>query len=206
METILKVMFNLSRNTYNSNSINAFSLSHVCDNDKMVVTGDSNFLVFSFAGSDDIQDWINNFRMDSLKEHRGFESSFEKFHDIVDKYMKTYFNRDIYVTGHSRGGALATQCAEYIAKNYGPCSCVTFGSPRIGNRTYRDMYNKLPINHTTVRNGWDIITYLPPVIYKHVGKVITLKQHWWHRFMYWRVKDHLKGSYTKAINKYYKNK
>lgn len=62
----------------------------------------------------------------------------------------------VYVTGHSLGGALAVLCAYDIIKR-NLCSdievsleCMTFGAPRVGNRAWARDFN------ATVRNCWQV--------------------------------------------------
>jgi hypothetical protein len=63
----------------------------------------------------------------------------------------------VYVTGHSLGGALANLAAYDIAKALKGCKnltkvvCYTFGAPRTGNHSFARDYNKV------VPDTWSII-------------------------------------------------
>lgn len=68
-------------------------------------------LVIAFDGSNDLKDWISNFRFIG-SSHCGFVKSAEKFRGIIDKYLPSFTYSEIIITGHSRGGAIATLTAE----------------------------------------------------------------------------------------------
>jgi len=84
------------------------------------------------------------------------------------------------VSGHSLGGALAYLCAEDITYNrkiYGlhdntEICCITFGAPRIGNKRFKEYFNKNVPNTFRISYGNDIVTKIPPVFlnYRHIGK------------------------------------
>lgn len=162
-------------------------------------------IVFAFRGSDDIKDWVNNLRQGLFdKVHDGFLDSIQRYYPFMVQLLEKK-KLDIYFVGHSRGAALATLAAYHCAKVLKkPCSCFAYCSPRIGRGDFRDEYNRLPIYHTTFRNGWDIVTYLPTYIqgFRHVGKLLEAKQPFYHRLMYWRVKDHFRESVENAVLKY----
>lgn len=52
--------------------------------------------------------------------------------------------KHVVFSGHSLGGALATLAAVQFAKQYPDITvtCVTFGSPRVGNGSFAEMFNK----------------------------------------------------------------
>lgn len=143
-------------------------------------------VVICFQGTGrNVRAWISNFDAYPLKKdayrgtylkdgpwgkgciHDGFYTGWSFFKPAIDKLLKSY-NIDpqktpIFITGHSRGGALGELCARHLAKNRGiPCSIITFGSPAPGTKVYRDQFRLLPINGTWVRNKWDIVTFMPP--------------------------------------------
>lgn len=141
------------------------------ENDYMDVYQWQGKIFFILRGSDDLEDWIDNCGfMETFKE------SASGFYAIVKIAIANH--RDIYFTGHSRGGALATFLAEYCAYLLQkPCSCITFGSPRPERKKFRDHYNKLPIDHTNIFIKGDIIaTSLTHYAlgFRHVGKCIEL--------------------------------
>ncbi|KAM0842410.1 hypothetical protein ACQ4PT_058395 [Festuca glaucescens] len=88
----------------------------------------------------------------------------------------------IYVTGHSLGGALATLLvlelsSSQMAKNGVIFVTVyNFGSPRVGNRRFADVYNAKVKDSWRVVNHRDIIPTVPHLMgYCHVEAPIYLK-------------------------------
>ena len=86
--------------------------------------------------------------------HRGFvtgiESLFSKIVDAVLELTKTYNAKNIYVTGHSLGGAFASLFAMGLAQyratvdNSLPViQCVTFGAPKLFSDRARNVFNGL---------------------------------------------------------------
>lgn len=87
----------------------------------------------------------------------------------------------VYSTGHSLGGALATLFAlelssSKLAKN-GHIQVImyNFGSPRVGNKRFADNYNQAVKNSWRVVNHRDIIPTVPRLMgYCHVAQPIYL--------------------------------
>mmetsp|Transcript_14819 Transcript_14819/g.21897 ORF Transcript_14819/g.21897 Transcript_14819/m.21897 type:complete len:504 (-) Transcript_14819:201-1712(-) len=74
-------------------------------------------------------------------------------------------NNNVYITGHSKGGAMASiaailfQLDESLPVNV--TQVCTFGSIKVGDSSFRDAYNRL-VNQTSYENHLDIIPFLPP--------------------------------------------
>jgi len=72
--------------------------------------------------------------------------------------------KNIYLTGHSKGGALAS-IAAILMKNDAdlpnPTYVATFASVKFGNSEFRDEYNSM-IDQTTYESHLDLIPFLPP--------------------------------------------
>ena len=107
--------------------------------------------------------------------HRGFKQEVDDIWPVIEESMKNN-RKNLWFTGHSLGGAMATICASrcLLSHIYSvPEQIQTFGSPRVGNMTY--------INHTKVDymrwvNNNDIVTRVPPVWtgYRHAGTKMYL--------------------------------
>lgn len=104
------------------------------------------------------------------KVHRGFKREVDNLWPMLETSLMN--NRDpVYFVGHSLGGAMAKLCAgrcllSHIATN--PQQLFTFGSPRVGNRSY---VNSVTLDHYRFVNNNDIVTRVPPVWmgYRHSG-------------------------------------
>lgn len=183
-----------------------------------------NRVVIAFRGTDGFEAWLRNFDPWPLEcenqnargyIHDGFWDAFENFKVEIDRYFRGSFrlNGDfsrcpvpVFITGHSRGGALATLCARHLAKNRKlPVSCVSFGAPAQGTKKYRDEVDLLPVNHSRVVNGYDIVTTLPPswLGFRHCGKLFHMAVPLWRKlFRVTKILDHAYSSYTKGLLKY----
>lgn len=87
----------------------------------------------------------------------------------------------VYVTGHSLGGALATLLAIELASSQLAkrgaitVSMYNFGSPRVGNKKFADVYNQKVKDSWRVVNHRDIIPTVPRLMgYCHVAHPVYL--------------------------------
>ncbi|XP_060181198.1 uncharacterized protein LOC132610809 isoform X1 [Lycium barbarum] len=87
----------------------------------------------------------------------------------------------VYVTGHSLGGALATLLAlelssSQLAKRGAICvTMYNFGSPRVGNKKFAEVYNEKVKDSWRVVNHRDIIPTVPRLMgYCHVAQPLYL--------------------------------
>lgn len=95
---------------------------------------------------------------------------------VISKIQPT----NVYLTGHSLGGALATLAAfeiKYYQRQI-PYNVVvyTFGSPRVGDIGFASMYNKLVSKSYRVHNLGDPIPHFPTTYqgYQHVSELVLL--------------------------------
>ena len=163
-----------------------------------------------FRGSESFKDWyydLNIFKIclnNNVYIHGGFYKQLTKNNNhikiinIVKDIVKENEEYDIYLSGHSLGGALCTIMGyllskELILNNYNnKIIIISFGSPRIGNYSWRiDFDNCKNIEKYRVVYDNDIVTALPFINYYHVGTVIRLSD----------LKTEIIKSYN--YNKYY---
>jgi len=141
-------------------------------------------LTFVFRGTDSISDVCIDLKFikerfhethaKNIKVHRGFLAQFDDIKFKVMTKINTFEPVRITFTGHSLGGALATLFA-VACKNYYPSmfvSCVTFGSPRVGNSSFARHFNSIIDESMRFVLGNDIVAQNPKILYEHVkGKI-----------------------------------
>ena len=103
--------------------------------------------------------------------HRGFKREVDDLWPAIEKLIAEE-ERDLWFTGHSLGGAMATISAGRCFLEHIPASpkgVYTYGAPRVGTARY--------INHATVDltrwvNNNDIVPRVPPTWlgYRHAGR------------------------------------
>lgn len=109
------------------------------------------------------------------KVHRGFKKEVDDLWPILEKKLESN-TKNLWFTGHSLGGAMATICAGrcLLSKiDSSPIQIQTFGSPRVGNNRY---INHAQVDYIRWVNNNDIVTRSPPIWmgYRHTGKEIYL--------------------------------
>lgn len=106
------------------------------------------------------------------KVHAGFLNQFKACSDKVVEYLARHPDRSrTIVTGHSLGGAIAMICSVFVARGSGekPVQCVTFGSPRVGDRAFAALAESVA-TITRVVVGYDPVSNLPSrARWKHAG-------------------------------------
>ncbi|XP_047332396.1 lipase-like isoform X2 [Impatiens glandulifera] len=163
-----------------------------------------NAVIIAFRGTQlrSIQNWITDLDWclsdinyqdtPEAKVHRGFYSA---YHDTtirpavvnaVRKANELYGeNINVFVTGHSMGGAMASFCALDLemtgkAKNI---KVYTYGMPRIGNGEFATFYTQHVPDTIRVTSERDIVPHLPPnfpyldyqVTYRHFPREVWIR-------------------------------
>jgi hypothetical protein len=97
-----------------------------------------------------------------------------------------YKDFDVYVTGHSLGGALSQLLAFTLAGNLETAKlptkkvvAITYASPRVGNKKYQKAFEKLEkdgiLRHIRVSNNGDIVPAAPSFGYYQTGVNMHVK-------------------------------
>ncbi|OOF60301.1 lipase family protein [Rodentibacter sp. Ppn85] len=109
--------------------------------------------------------------------HKGFYTQANKiistlsFTDFTDKIRE--MNKELYVTGHSLGGAVATILSAYLVEQGFKPLLYTFGSPRVGNTVFAKYYSD-KFTHFRHVNDFDIVPVLPGrVLDGNLDKILT---------------------------------
>ncbi|KAK7344551.1 hypothetical protein VNO77_14288 [Canavalia gladiata] len=127
-----------------------------------------------------------------VQVHSGFLSAYDSVRTRIisiirlaigyeDDHSELLHKWHVYVTGHSLGGALATLLALELSSNQlakrGAISITmyNFGSPRVGNKRFAEVYNERVIDSWRVVNHRDIIPTVPRLMgYRHVERPVFL--------------------------------
>ncbi|GKV35330.1 hypothetical protein SLEP1_g43618 [Rubroshorea leprosula] len=99
----------------------------------------------------------------------------------IDEIAEPLHKWHVYVTGHSLGGALATLLAlelsssQLAKRQLISITMYNFGSPRVGNKRFVEVYNEKVKDSWRVVNHRDIIPTVPRLMgYCHVAQPIYL--------------------------------
>jgi hypothetical protein len=183
-----------------------------------------------WRGSESKKDFQNDASIDKVpfieeneKVHIGFKSSWESVvgdtYDAIDTALENLEGEttDIVVSGHSLGGAVATLYAYSIKKHYPHYNvkATTIGSPRVGNKTFKENYDKSDIDTLRIVHNNDLVTHTPYIGFQHVNYQVrldtdgnrlkndkSLKSLWLYLkslFSGKTVKDHMGDGYMKAL-------
>lgn len=148
--------------------------------------------------------------------HNGFQNELEKVWDEIKTHKKSHGQKcRFYITGHSLGGAMATLAASRFNLLEKVDCLYTYGSPRVGTRSFVKSCNFLHYRH---KNNNDLVTNVPLWLmgYKHHGelryinfygnvrKLTTwqiIKDKWrgWRSGIFDGMVDHGIGNYYKSL-------
>lgn len=195
-----KICCILSKNVYSKSDFIKETNLHY----NITEIGDCIYL--TFRGTSNLSDVIKDIKFTKKDDTYGIPGRFHKgFHDTVlkdgvaekllDKIIEICKNsrkREIYITGHSLGGACATIFYSFLKMKLPSIkkTLVTFGCPRVGDSDFSKSINE----SFRYVNGGDIVTKIPNIRYHHIGKKILLGK----KKFFPSIRDH-------DINKYLEN-
>ncbi len=109
------------------------------------------------------------------KVHCGFKTEVDDLWPMLETALMNN-EQPLWFCGHSLGGAMATICAGRCFLSHIPSipqQLYTFGSPRVGNKTY---INFVQLDHFRYVNNNDIVSRTPPVWlgYRHCGQEVYI--------------------------------
>ena len=137
--------------------------------------------------------------------HGGFQGELDKIWDELDTQLSVLEDRNVHVTGHSLGGAMATICASRLrGEPKGNIKALyTYGSPKVGGKLF--VWGIDELTHYRHVNNNDMVTRVPLWImgYRHHGNLTYINHYGNIRSMtsWQRFKDKTRGRWT-AIKKF----
>lgn len=122
--------------------------------------------------------------------HEGFLGIWNALREFVLMTVLEEMHKDpsipyrIVVTGHSMGGAVATLCAFVLKKTLSHLDhplpdpfVYTYGQPRIGNKSFQKIYNRIIPNTFRVVNESDAVSFVTMLGGCHVGMEVDIDRH-----------------------------
>ena len=143
----------------------------------------------SFRGTSDVEDWLAD--LDAVPDdylpvagfgqvHAGFQNVYELVRKSIAAGLATATAgcNQILITGHSLGAALAVLAAPDVFRNMPPNKIeprlITFAGPRVGLSDFANTFNAAVESCFRIVNFLDVVPYVPPTPYVHVGAQITV--------------------------------
>ncbi len=167
---------------------------HIYCEDKhadIIVNHEKQNICVVFRGSKEAVDWRRNlyfFRYKikgGIAIHTGFckqlftGNLFIIMYTQLWRLIELYPTYDLFITGHSSGGAIATLFGYLISPELinKQIQIITFASPRIGNLAFqRDFYKRTNLKHWRITNEHDFVPKIPYFGFHHVGEQIYIKK------------------------------
>lgn len=194
------------KNNFNCKNINNFN-----NNTKCIIFFNNETIDICFRGTVNYFNIYSNMQIcltnyNNIQIHSGFLDQYlqikQELFTNIDNIIKNNNIKNISLSGHSSGGAIANIASIDFCKKYNNTKiiCVTFGSPKVGNTNFVKEYNKYVKNSYRIVNKNDIIEHLPfPFLYKHIhepiyleeNKKITINDILLNIYKYFRDKHHI---------------
>lgn len=143
--------------------------------------------IFAFRGTSSIDDALLDANIELTNGplgglvQQGFARGLNAVGLSIQRAMRRLDNgnRSIWFTGHSLGAALATLAvAERLDTMKPVAGLYTYGSPRVGDASFREGFNRRLSNYYRMVFGRDLVTRVAPraLRYTHVGQLATISR------------------------------
>ncbi|WP_096200639.1 lipase family protein [Bacillus sp. FJAT-45350] len=131
-------------------------------------------VITAFRGTQSDTDWIADcevfqnpypYTNDGGHVHHGFLSIYDSCRDVIMRTYETLSKeKNLYITGHSLGAAIATLHALDVSANspFKETIMYNYGSPRVGNKQFSEKYNSFVPFSIRYVNTEDIVPMVPP--------------------------------------------
>ena len=146
-------------------------------------------VLIAFRGTESGRDWRTNLQAVTdpgpwrdTRVHEGFQDAFAavalRLGEILGRVVRE--SHEIWITGHSLGGALAVLLAATLGETGRPVAGLyTFAAPRVGDSAFADRLNAhlTAAAHWRVANAGDLVPHVPPEpTFSHAGnRALLLK-------------------------------
>jgi triacylglycerol lipase len=100
--------------------------------------------------------------------HNGFQTEVDKVWVAIEAALAKAKPKDLFICGHSLGGAMATIATSRLADGpWNPVALYTYGSPRVGTRKFVKSFKN--VTHYRHVNNNDLVTTVPFALigYRH---------------------------------------
>ncbi|UHD16375.1 S8 family serine peptidase [Thiocapsa bogorovii] len=142
------------------------------------VAWDAASVVVSYRGTTSVGDWLMDFDVAQTERpygavHGGFSDGFEAVRDSLEAALAQAAadGKQLWLTGHSLGGALATVTAAELADRFPRLGIYTYGQPKaLGARAARFVRERFEDRCQRFVNDDDVVPTVPPG-YRHVGRL-----------------------------------
>lgn len=168
----------INKQTFNISTVLSdmdFGENFIIENDDLIIVGVKlrNTIFINIRGTQSFNDAIVDakfFRMgnvfgNNVKLHKGFTKAVLKEYKNIENELLKYSNSNVYIMGHSLGGAMSAILynllitnEQLINNNLEIKSCYTFGMPRFGNI---EASKKLKSPYQTYNTN-DVVPVIPP--------------------------------------------
>lgn len=115
----------------------------------------------AFRGTDNARNWLSNFHITPKGQplrHRGFDNCWQRLKPQVEQWLELNKPREIVLTGHSLGGAMAQLGAIDLAPSWLIRAVVCFGAPLVGWETFATAYDRTAIKGLSGETLGDVTT------------------------------------------------
>jgi tetratricopeptide (TPR) repeat protein len=144
-----------------------------------------------FRGTHNVRNWLSDFHVSvkgSPRRHRGFDNCWRRLQPRVVAWLARHKPRELILTGHSLGGAIAQIAAFELAPGWLIRAVVCYGAPLVGLRQYAAAYDAAPINGRPGTTLGEITTtyvfksdrvrfmILPLLGYKFMGQTMSIDE------------------------------
>jgi len=137
---------------------------------------------FSFTGTFFAGQWLDDFHFRQVPAtklngyecgvdvHTGFYQIYIRVRCELWKWWQTYDSsiRELYISGHSLGGALSTLCAFDFADVDAKLIHYSFAAPRSGNVKYSEVFDQRVPQSLRIYNTEDIVVAVPLATFEGV--------------------------------------